>query len=121
MAISIVGIDNQKLVLTQWEAKRKVAVLGLVPVGWDAPTLRWAHPLLNRAIDVETEDATTGWYVVYPTTDDDPPPVFGSYVPKFILEHAGPVLLSVIDHDNDGEDREVAAFRLNVRPRMEPG
>lgn len=121
MAVKILGMDGEKLVLTQWEKNRKAFLLDLPNVPVNLPSLRWAHPLLVRAIDVETADATTGWYEVHPTTDDDPPPVFGAYVPQFILDHAGPVLLSVIDHDSDGEDREVAAFRLNVRPRMEPG
>lgn len=121
MAVKILGMDGEKLVLTQWEKNRKAFIVDLPNIPVNLPSLRWAHPLLVRAIDVETEDATTGWYEAHPTTDDDPPPVFGSYVPKFILEHYGPVLLSVIDHDSDGEDREVASFRLMVRPRMEPG
>ena len=101
MSLSVTDRQGGRPCFAQWETDRVLVLAGVE----EQPQLRFASDALSRALVVPAEAEEEAWT---------------ARVPNFLLQFAGPLFLSVVTQNEEGEGREIFKAVYGVAPRMKP-
>ena len=97
--VKITDAAGNKPAFTQWDVDRILYISGVS----SQPCLHFANAELNRALVVEAEQENDKWTC---------------RVPNFVLQFAGPMLISVFVQPDEGVT--VAQLHVHVHPKLKP-